>query len=939
MNIESTTITINLSDSQDVTSLESGNFIQRRALSDIANLLKKHLLKLKKSKASLINDQNHLFLYPRSHDTISIQGGRGSGKTTFIRNLLCWLDGAENPPETLRELVPEFIPLGVLDPTLIENKENIFVLILNAIKQRVDKQLQCSNPSLDTYESGEYESWLRSLKDLARGLSLLDGIGGKEGMGDEWEDPNYILEKGLTDARSSTKLEKNFHDFIDNSINLIAGRNSTSSFVLAIDDIDTDFSRGWPVLEVLRRYLTSDRLVIILSGDMELYALLLRNQLWDNFNSNFLVNDPVAKHNSTKSNDRSHRANSTADMVNHIQSQYLLKILKPTNRIELRSLHDTLQDSSVDNIRIISQDSNYENNIQSILEKFTTNYLYLRRKNDKSLINELILRQPTRTVIQFLSLVVSENSNEHSKSSLNQLHLLSSSFIDILSSLNIGLDGLRSVTDDRIIFTIVKFLQANDIWIKHSDLHPNDYRDDLNLALLILNSYATTIMNRSPSLFFKYSMKILIPELSVTRKITTKDINDIASFLQLDKLESVSRTAGRITSVLAPVLIESKENKKSNSTNRSTCIHNGVIRVKRDVRDAKSIYSFYPISTSKGESQSAENAERDLLKGKIGDRFIDGWKPYYDKLRSVLPDTSPSSKPQLKGVWYNLIDHFKVDFWSDVSKIPINDNIVTHGTRTRCFNIINILAFISDALTFPDRTEIKSQTIESIFNRHSQIKGYPTASSEIEAPERESSDTSDDEQRVSSPTSFTENERFLRNKFLDFIIQWAQKYKEQSYPISMSLRAQRKTWEFYFETVNAMEDNKNIIRMGFGFLTHRVIIAFLNAVLVNSMIDSGDFEDTRLIKPVTEDRVFLANIKRYKESEITLPLFDLLFSFPLWGAFLDKNQSSYQEWESSQASLSGNDFKFNMTIPRFNKEIELENLFELFNSIPVINIE
>ncbi len=59
-------------------------------------------------------------IYVRQHDTILIDGERGAGKTTFILNMFNEIKNykIEN--------------LAILDPTLIENKENILINIISS---------------------------------------------------------------------------------------------------------------------------------------------------------------------------------------------------------------------------------------------------------------------------------------------------------------------------------------------------------------------------------------------------------------------------------------------------------------------------------------------------------------------------------------------------------------------------------------------------------------------------------------------------------------------------------------------------------------------------------------------------------------------------------------------------------------------------------------
>lgn len=59
------------------------------------------------------------------HNTITISGTRGSGKTSFLRNIL-------NPQRIENALI-----LPIIDPTLIEEKAHIFLYIVSLIKDQV----------------------------------------------------------------------------------------------------------------------------------------------------------------------------------------------------------------------------------------------------------------------------------------------------------------------------------------------------------------------------------------------------------------------------------------------------------------------------------------------------------------------------------------------------------------------------------------------------------------------------------------------------------------------------------------------------------------------------------------------------------------------------------------------------------------------------------
>ncbi len=251
-------------------------------------------------------DVNALY-YPRSHRAILIEGGRGSGKTTALLKLM---------QELREEQTKEVCVLQMIDPTLIETKDHIILVILQMIDSQVGESVA---------ESAIQEKLDLSREALAEGLALLEGIGPKDAYGSDWEDPNWVMSEGLRKAKKGRLFERKFNEYLEYALQILKRK----AFVLAFDDVDTNFERGYTILETIRKYLTSPRLCLILSGDLDLYGRLVRKHIYATFGSSVLTHDqqviPAAK-------------NSLAEATLELEEQYLLKILPPQFRVKMQPL-------------------------------------------------------------------------------------------------------------------------------------------------------------------------------------------------------------------------------------------------------------------------------------------------------------------------------------------------------------------------------------------------------------------------------------------------------------------------------------------------------------------------------------------------------------------------------------------------------------------------
>lgn len=91
------------------------------------------------------------------------------------------------------------------------------------------------------------------------------------------DSPELILEKGLSNSKQKI-FRINFHNFIDKSLLLLR-----KSIFLVLDDIDTSLEKGISIMEILRKYLTSPKLIISILGDIDLYTILTRQLQWERF--------------------------------------------------------------------------------------------------------------------------------------------------------------------------------------------------------------------------------------------------------------------------------------------------------------------------------------------------------------------------------------------------------------------------------------------------------------------------------------------------------------------------------------------------------------------------------------------------------------------------------------------------------------------------------
>ena len=445
-------ITICLEESKYAHEFDSKENVHANNFERVMNIVKKQVSKLDCSNT------DSFFSVEHQYNTISIFGGRGTGKTTFILSILRDIE---------QKYKDEAQILNIIDPTQMEEKEHVFLVILTLIDTEVRKKIEelkkNSNNACCCYE----KEWNNKLSSLAKGLPTLEGLNKKQY--ENWDDNWYIVESGIDNVRSAYNLEKNFHDLVDKALKIIGKK----FFVLAFDDTDVDFSKGWHVLETIRKYLTSSKFVIFLSGDLTLYSYNIRLHQWKQFKElkDFKEHDYKSQ-------------------VNQLEGQYLLKVLKPENRIQLRSLLDYERTYNTSYI-IKEKDKEIKDVYSDFLES-----LGIHKNSTQQLFIDYLLGLSIRSQISILS------DNEESDI-MRQINVY------VLYMMAAGIDVDLAVKNPVFtLISIVGYLAKSNLFPHSYLLIPNTEKHDDDGVLMGLTTMFANQVKQNPWIIFDYMLRV-----------------------------------------------------------------------------------------------------------------------------------------------------------------------------------------------------------------------------------------------------------------------------------------------------------------------------------------------------------------------------------------------------------------------------------------------
>jgi hypothetical protein len=872
---------INLSNSEDACAFDQAcEIIQRDAMNDFFKYVSN-------SQEEAINYRSYLERgrdnqRKRYHDTIMVCGSRGSGKSSFILSMFELLRNKDKRIGiTAAEKINDgdIYALGILDPTLIEDKEHIFVHILSLIKEHVDshyerrrnpQDMQYTRNSSCNYNSISeecYRDWLNQLQSLAAGLPSIDGVGEDFLKSERWHDPVYVLDTGLANTRASHNMEINFHRFINKSLRLL----DKKAFIIGFDDIDTKFRTGWPLLEIMRKYLTTPQLITVLTGDPELYSILVRSEQWKNLGDDLLKNETG---DSKKDNFNL--------MVNKLTEQYMLKLLKPMRRLELQTLQVIYENerfnpeySSCNNLIEIMRDNNGSHtDIKAVITTLVETVFHVKG-NDLLIYVEHIMRDRLRTILR----LVRSYYESCERNTIDEKWLVNV-FINIyqaqLQQFDINIKALRDpdirVTFNQLVIELVHIGQMKRGYRIKADYEDSEY----NRMMLVLAAVYTLLLKNNPAIFFEYLIKV-----GLTHEVMLLDMKEETPE---HYLEWVGLRDGE-SSVSIGRLFNGYIRSHGGQLRKATV--QGTISLLRSER-SRSIYKgniFKTIARLYDVVLIDDGSDpRNKLKQSISDSH-----PLFNfiNLTSAI-DVTTEMKNDDKAFFFNTLEELedRISSWHwRLITLPVNRVVDNFNNATVLWSIHGLIAVIAELLMVESTDEVRN-----IFLRSSQIRDYPLPSTSDKVPPSTGFQASHEE-----ISTYEDERETIPEGFVNKIVKWKNEYNSISAKLPIHIVAKMFT-RFYY-SLGRLDDELPKNKHSLGNIIHRYVVIFINSVLIEECLHLDIGEKIKLKNPVLKDDIFVHNMQSIEKNRLASEVgFSLwLAKCPLWGYFLDYNSKPYQQ--------------------------------------------
>lgn len=949
----SSEIFLDLRPGRDGGANEAGGFIQLDAEQQLIKLLTD--TEIPSASGKLPGVAN--IIPHRRHDAVFVNARRGAGKTTFLIKVLERFEAEGVPTASGRSLRP----LGIIDPTLIETKQHIVVVVIDRIRAVVDEHKRSGVRS----GAETYEAFQQSLRRLARGLGMLDGIGKDAFYGREWADSEFVLDQGLEDARAAVVFEQAFHEYIQRACEFL----DIHSFVLAIDDIDTWFERGWPVLEAVRKYLTSPRLQIVLSGDLELYSLLVRASQWKQMGKDFLAAEQWQERPGSHG-----RMASLTRKVDELQDQYLIKVLKPERRIDLPPLF-----RFKDRLRLRLSDANPVD-AEFFAKHFCEQVLGLRAPAERREVLDLLLRLPTRSALQIMlaaAAVVETPDKDTRGRAIDGLRYVA--WTDLLN-LQLSPGDTQALAPRMLPSLLARWFTEAELWRTLPRFHPETLEVGYGLPAIFGAALSVESFRADPSQMLVYWLKIstiremldgnLVSEEESRAPAEGRTLKNLIGHLNLLTFESSLQTVSRLA---AWELVLKRQVKPG--------VYFSVVSVPLDrVRERNvAAWDLYGQPYKQGRAAAGSQLKsfvRDILDD-VNDALPAPLRGFHRKLAEVGWEF-PKRDAGFEGGFANAVTTLKhrisgpAKFVVEVPALQILSGQQKYQGGYSFLRLIATVAELLEPVEAEESADALRERIRTVLSTAGLLRSYPTPGTdtddEIEtrtasrggraaaqsAADDDGDDDSNDDGDVGDGGDGNDLEALVA-ALEAWVRHWLAIQITPLAPLVLS-----RIWaRFNYAHRSIRQRLKHLESRYLGVFMFRSLVAFLHAVLIESVRATGGLASSNANNnPITAPEPFVYLLREVGElgnddvpkwGSRELELFEALFTCPLWTYFLprepdivwkrerDANKVIYDAYrQRRKAHKLADDATFAKVVYRPDggeTKVEFDGLYDLLNTV------
>lgn len=333
---------------------------------------------LEASKVILDDTNVNPITYPSN--IIAINGDRGAGKTSMMMSIINFLT-EKGPEEPYVKKLNHLLVLDVIDPSFFSDKSNPLQVLIAQLYKKFKEYIR----EHSRYDIDSRNEIVILFEKIQKCLHLMQV---------EWSADCTIDVDDLEYLAATVDIRKHIEDMIKKLLNLL----EKQFLLIPIDDIDLNTKYAYNMMEYLRKYFTSPRVLILFAVNMNQLHSVVYQYFYEDLQQSI-------------------KSNLNPQDIAQMADRYLIKLIPLKNRINLQNLSTNLN-QEIGIYKDNDDDKNllYVGILKDLLLRLIynkTKYVFLNKKH----IANYIIPHNLRELKMLLSLLISmpdieEDNNE-----------------------------------------------------------------------------------------------------------------------------------------------------------------------------------------------------------------------------------------------------------------------------------------------------------------------------------------------------------------------------------------------------------------------------------------------------------------------------------------------------------------------------------------------
>lgn len=247
-----------------------------------------------KEKESKWRDKNcreeETFFKSSYNNIIAFIGERGTGKSSSmisfaqaIKYMDTWGDEKVFEKKVdvfLKEKKCRFESIGVIDPSMFEEKDNILEIVIAKMFHHFNQRIE--QPCSETKSPGKREL-LKAFQNVYENLKTIQKA--------KHERLDSEVIEALSNLASGSNLKKSIVELVEEYLNFMGNGNKNTYFLLVIDDFDLNIRHAGEMAEQIRKYLVIPGVIILLAVKLDQLSSIIEQTYREKFRT--MLDDKV----------------------------------------------------------------------------------------------------------------------------------------------------------------------------------------------------------------------------------------------------------------------------------------------------------------------------------------------------------------------------------------------------------------------------------------------------------------------------------------------------------------------------------------------------------------------------------------------------------------------------------------------------------------------